>query len=446
MALYVACVIFAEWPLDAHRMTLGRCPGQILNKEVEQMKRSLVGRGMRFPFVLITFFFFLWGFARAVLDILNPFFQQALDLSKTQAAGIQFVTYVAYFMMAVPAGRFIRRYGTRRGVLLGLILFGLGAMGFSLGGLGTSATAAFGILLVMLFMSGCGLATLEVAANPYVTLLGDPLTAAGRLNRAQAFNGAGCIGGSLLGGIYCFGAPRADVSVPYLIIGGVVLAVAVVFSRIRLPEVIMAEASGEAVSTGGLRRQHMFMFGLGALFCYEIAEIAINSFFVNYAVESDWVGWAVRMLPGVSGHLVAAMALSVGLLLFMGGRLLGSWVMQYVAAERVLLFCASCAVVLTVVVMMDWPVVSFAASWLIFVVESIMFPTIFALSIRGLGPLTQRGSAILMMTPVGGAVGTVLMGMAADLSGMTWAFVVPLAAYVVVLAYALALQRSKAQS
>ena len=151
-------------------------------------------------------------------------------------------------------------------------------------------------------------------------------------------------------------------------------------------------------------------------------------------------------LPGVSGHLVGCHALSVGLLLFMGGRLLGSWVMQYVAAERVLLFCASCAVVLTVVVMMDWPVVSFAASWLIFVVESIMFPTIFALSIRGLGPLTQRGSAILMMTPVGGAVGTVLMGMAADLSGMTWAFVVPLAAYVVVLAYALALQRSKAQS
>lgn len=392
---------------------------------------------MLFPFVLITFFFFLWGFARAILDILNPFFQETLHLTKMQASAVQFVTYLAYFLMAVPAGQFIRRFGTRRGVVGGLALFGLGATGFCLSGC-VSGAWVFGLFLLMLFVIGCGLATLEVAANPYVTLLGDRATAASRLNRAQSFNGAGCICGSLLGGLYCFSGDRPDISLPYIVIGVVVLLIAVVFSKIKLPEVVMEEVQAP-VAAGGvemrLRRHPMFVFGLLALFCYEVSEISINSFFVNYAAETDLVGWAVRALPGANHKLVASLVLSVGLLLFMGGRFLGSWVMQYIRAEKVLLFCISSAVVLTLFVVLDYPVVSFVASLLIFVVESIMFPTIFALSIKGLGPLTQRASAILMMSPIGGAVGTVVMGMAADLSNMTLAFVVPLMAYVVVWAY-----------
>lgn len=286
--------------------------------------------------------------------------------------------------------------------------------------------------------------TLEVAANPYVTLLGDRATAASRLNRAQSFNGAGCICGSLLGGLYCFSGDRPDISLPYIVIGVVVLLIAVVFSKIKLPEVVMEEVQAP-VAAGGvemrLRRHPMFVFGLLALFCYEVSEISINSFFVNYAAETDLVGWAVRALPGANHKLVASLVLSVGLLLFMGGRFLGSWVMQYIRAEKVLLFCISSAVVLTLFVVLDYPVVSFVASLLIFVVESIMFPTIFALSIKGLGPLTQRASAILMMSPIGGAVGTVVMGMAADLSNMTLAFVVPLMAYVVVWAYSFTVWR-----
>lgn len=398
---------------------------------------------MLFPFVLITFFFFLWGFARAILDILNPFFQETLHLTKMQASAVQFVTYLAYFLMAVPAGQFIRRFGTRRGVVGGLALFGLGATGFCLSGC-VSGAWVFGLFLLMLFVIGCGLATLEVAANPYVTLLGDRATAASRLNRAQSFNGAGCICGSLLGGLYCFSGDRPDISLPYIVIGVVVLLIAVVFSKIKLPEVVMEEVQAP-VAAGGvemrLRRHPMFVFGLLALFCYEVSEISINSFFVNYAAETDLVGWAVRALPGANHKLVASLVLSVGLLLFMGGRFLGSWVMQYIRAEKVLLFCISSAVVLTLFVVLDYPVVSFVASLLIFVVESIMFPTIFALSIKGLGPLTQRASAILMMSPIGGAVGTVVMGMAADLSNMTLAFVVPLMAYVVVWAYSFTVWR-----
>lgn len=407
------------------------------------MKKALVGRGLLFPFVLITFFFFLWGFARAILDILNPFFQETLHLTKMQASAVQFVTYLAYFLMAVPAGQFIRRFGTRRGVVGGLALFGLGATGFCLSGC-VSGAWVFGLFLLMLFVIGCGLATLEVAANPYVTLLGDRATAASRLNRAQSFNGAGCICGSLLGGLYCFSGDRPDISLPYIVIGVVVLLIAVVFSKIKLPEVVMEEVQAP-VAAGGvemrLRRHPMFVFGLLALFCYEVSEISINSFFVNYAAETDLVGWAVRALPGANHKLVASLVLSVGLLLFMGGRFLGSWVMQYIRAEKVLLFCISSAVVLTLFVVLDYPVVSFVASLLIFVVESIMFPTIFALSIKGLGPLTQRASAILMMSPIGGAVGTVVMGMAADLSNMTLAFVVPLMAYVVVWAYSFTVWR-----
>lgn len=407
------------------------------------MKKALVGKGLLFPFVLITFFFFLWGFARAILDILNPFFQETLHLTKMQASAVQFVTYLAYFLMAVPAGQFIRRFGTRRGVVGGLALFGLGATGFCLSGC-VSGAWVFGLFLLMLFVIGCGLATLEVAANPYVTLLGDRATAASRLNRAQSFNGAGCICGSLLGGLYCFSGDRPDISLPYIVIGVVVLLIAVVFSKIKLPEVVMEEVQAP-VAAGGvemrLRRHPMFVFGLLALFCYEVSEISINSFFVNYAAETDLVGWAVRALPGANHKLVASLVLSVGLLLFMGGRFLGSWVMQYIRAEKVLLFCISSAVVLTLFVVLDYPVVSFVASLLIFVVESIMFPTIFALSIKGLGPLTQRASAILMMSPIGGAVGTVVMGMAADLSNMTLAFVVPLMAYVVVWAYSFTVWR-----
>ena len=247
---------------------------------------------MLFPFVLITFFFFLWGFARAILDILNPFFQETLHLTKMQASAVQFVTYLAYFLMAVPAGQFIRRFGTRRGVVGGLVLFGLGATGFCLSGC-VSGVWVFGLFLLMLFVIGCGLATLEVAANPYVTLLGDRATAASRLNRAQSFNGAGCICGSLLGGLYCFSGDRPDISLPYIVIGVVVLLIAVVFSKIKLPEVVMEEVQAP-VAAGGvemrLRRHPMFVFGLLALFCYEVSEISINSFFVNYAAETDLVG------------------------------------------------------------------------------------------------------------------------------------------------------------
>ena len=350
--------------------------------------------------------------------------------------------------MAVPAGMMIRRYGTRKGVVVGLLAFGGAALAFV-------ASRFFGpyifrFYLLLLFVIGCGLACLEVAANPYVTLLGDKETAAGRINRAQSFNGLGCICGSLLGGIYCFSGENPNISIPYIGIGAIVLVIAVLFSRVRLPEFVIEDEGSAARSrpTKGLSARPLFLFGLFALFCYEIAEIAINSFFINYAVENHMVEWFTDFIAthfGMNLHpkFIASIVLSVGLLLFMLGRFAGSMLMQRMRAEQVLFGCAIGTVTMTTLVVMDMHGVSFVASILIFVFESIMFPTIFALSIKGLGSLTQKASAILMMTPIGGAIGTVLMGMAADMHNMTFSFLVPLTAFAVILIYAVVLLRKK---
>jgi len=315
------------------------------------------------------------------------------------------------------------------------MVFGLAATFFYFNSY--AGKAVFYYYLFLLFVIGCGLACLEVAANPYVTLLGAKETAASRLNRAQSFNGLGCIGGSLLGGFYCFSNESPDISYPYIIIGFVVLIIAIIFSRIKLPEFVIKNSSSQVVIGNDKICKHpMFIFGLIALFCYEVSEISINSFFINYAAENDLTGLITHQLSGMNPKLIASIVLSIGLLLFMGGRFVGSWIMEYVRAEKILLICAISAVIMTSIVVMDWPVVSLIAAMFIFVSESIMFPTIFALSIRDLGGLTQKASSILMMTPIGGAVGTVLMGIAADQSTMTLSFLVPLISFGVVLIYA----------
>jgi FHS family L-fucose permease-like MFS transporter len=425
-----------------------------ITTEMENRKHSLVGKGYWLPFVLITFFFFLWGFARAILDVLNPFFQQTFQMNKTQASAIQFVTYLAYFVMAIPAGLLIRKHGTRRGVVIGLAAFGGAAFSFVLSGI--FGGYIFEYYLLLLFVTGCGLACLEVAANPYVTLLGDPATAAGRINRAQSFNGLGCIFGSLLGGAYCFSTDNPDISIPYIAIGIVALLIAVLFSRVKLPEFVIAEKTGKP-SPGAaamenefrsLSKHPMFVFGLLALFCYEIAEIAINSFYINYATENHLAQWIDNVLQQtfnlvLNHHFISSIVLSIGLFMFMCGRFLGSWIMGFVRAEKVLLVCAAGTVITTSLVLLNIETVSFVASVLIFVFESIMFPTIFALSIKNLGHLTQKASSILMMTPIGGAVGTVMMGMAADHRSMAFSFIVPLLAFVVILCYSLVIIRKE---
>lgn len=393
---------------------------------MEARRTSLVDSQYRIPFILVTSLFFLWGFAHAILDVLNKHFQEVLDISKAHSAFVQVTMYMGYFIMAIPAGIFINRFGYRRGVVFGLLLYGVGALLFIPG----QYFSSFNAFLFALFVIGCGLTFLETAANPYVTELGARETAASRLNLAQSFNGVGCICAPLLTGLLLFsddsGESSGNVALPYVCMGILVLVVAFVFMRVKLPEIphrIELDTEGHQV---GLWSHRLFILGLVAIFAYEIAEISINSFFINYVVEQRWMN---------ARH--ASLILSFGGLgLFMVGRFVGSWIMQRVAAQKMLLYCATGTVLTTTVVLLDLGYVSLLALLCGYAFEAIMFPTIFALSLNGLGSHTKRASSFLMMSPVGGVVGPLLMGYVADITTMVSAFVVPLVAYAVVWLYA----------
>ena len=400
---------------------------------MEQQKKAhaLVKKEYLLPFVLVTSLFFMWGFARAILDVLNKHFQEALGISLAHSAMIQVMFYLGYFIMAIPAGLFIARNGYRKGVVFGLLLFGIGSLLFIPG----EYFMSFNFFLFSLFVIACGLVFLETAANPYMTELGDRETAASRLNLAQSFNGLGCACAPLLVGMMLFSeGQEANLSFPYMMMGIVVLVVAFIFSRVQLPEITHAEDTVQtetATSKKGVWSNKLFVFGISALFCYEIAEISINSFFINYVVDDGWMN-----------ALDAAKLLSVaGLGLFMCGRFLGSWIMRFVRAEKFLLICAIGTVVATAMVVMNLGIVSFVSLILIYLFEAIMFPTIFAICLRGLGNNTKRASSYLMMTPIGGAVGPLLMGTVGDMTSMSFSFIVPLISYMVVLAYALKVVR-----
>lgn len=394
---------------------------------MKQKRIPLVGEQYLVPFILITSLFFLWGFAHAILDVLNKHFQELLDITKAHSAFIQAMMYMGYFVMAIPAGLFISRFGYRRGVVFGLVLYGVGSLLFIPG----QYYLSFNMFLFALFVIGCGLTFLETAANPYATELGAKETAASRLNFAQSFNGLGCICAPVLVGLLLFSedgnSGAGNVALPYVGMGIVVLLVALVFSKIKLPEIehgVEVDKDGHKV---GLWSHKLFIFGLLALFAYEIGEISINSFFINYVVEQGWMN-ARR----------ASLILSFGgLSLFMAGRFIGSWIMQRISAERMLLYCSIGTVLTTTLILCDLGIISLIALLCGYAFEAIMFPTIFALSLRGLGSHTKRASSYLMMSPVGGVVGPLLMGYVADItSSMVMSFIVPWIAYAVVLMYA----------
>ena len=391
----------------------------------------MVARQYFVPFILITSLFFLWGGARAILDVLNKHVQMHFEAGYGESALIQCSVYMAYFLGAIPAGMLIRRYGTRRGVITGLLAFAVGAFLF----ITASAFTRLSALLLPLFVLGLGLCLLETAANPYVTLLGDSRTSSSRINMSQTFNGLGCMMGALLGGLYFFsdGSTRSgediNIAVPYCAIALVVLLVAAVFSRVKLPEVIMEQHNGNNDAPKPLGKT--FVFGFIALLSYEISEISINTFFINFMTDDGF------LTPSE-----ATWALSFGgLMLFMVGRLMCSFIMTRVATERVFMVCATGAIVMMVAVISPLGVVSKAALVLTYLFESLMFPTIFALSIRGLGANTERASSILMMSVVGGAIGPLALGYVADMLSISQAFVVPLATFIVVWAFAMYMMR-----
>lgn len=384
--------------------------------------RTRDGRNFLVPFILITSLFFLWGVAHSILDVLNKHFQDTMEITRTRSALIQAVVYGGYFVMALPAGRLIRRFGYRTGVLTGLVLYGLGALLFIPGG----RIGSFEFFLLALFVIGCGLTCLETASNPYVTVLGEPEGSERRINLAQSFNGLGWICGPLVGGFFLF-AGGGDVTTPYAVLGTLVLLIAVVFSRVRLPE-IGQEADDTPADGKGTRlwKTATFTMGLLSLFLYVAAQTGINSFFINYATEH--VGLTERE---------ASVWLSFGGMgLFMGGRMAGSWLMRFVRGEKVLTACAAGALVCMAVVILMPGSMGWYFLLLCFLCESIMFPTIFSLSLRHVGVHTKQASSYLVMSIVGGAIAPVLMGFIADEDSMASGFIVPLACFAEILWFA----------
>lgn len=396
-----------------------------MNNKHTSLFKTADGHNYLWPFILVTTLFFLWGFAHSVLDVLNKHFQETLHIDKAQSALVQAVVYGGYFLMALPAGWIIRRFGYRTGVIAGLMLYGVGALLFIPGG----SIQSFPFFLLSLFIIGCGLTCLETAANPYVTVLGDSEGAEQRINLSQSFNGLGWIVGPLVGGYFAFSQGGGNISLPYAVIGVVVLCVAFIFTRVKLPEVEAAEVETTTVRCAekSIWQHRNFVWGMAALFLYVAAQTGINSFFINYVTETS---------PTISNDTAAMLLGYGGMGLFMVGRMGGGWIMARIRAERVLLACAigaTCAMGVLLTGAGVWGIVAFFVCYLC---ESIMFPTIFSLSLRGMGHHTKLASSLLIMCIVGGAIAPVVMGAIADSQSMSLAFIVPLLCFVFISVYA----------
>lgn len=406
-----------------------------MKDKTTSMFQGKQGQNFLFPFILVTSLFFLWGFAHALLDVLNAHFQDILQISKARSALVQFALYGGYFVMGIPAGLIIKKYGYKKGIVFGLIVFALGAFLFY----PATLIKTFLPFLISLFVIACGLTCLETAANPYTTVLGPSESGARRINLAQSFNGLGWILGPLVGGLLIFsgeGDPFAALAKPYIGIGVVVLLIAVLFVRTPLPQISVTddESSGHsenAVSKSRYRdllKHPLFIFAVVAQFFYVAGQTGIGSFFINYVVE-------VR--PDIS-HLEASQILAFGGMgMFMIGRISGSYIMKFFNPKKLLSIYAFINIILMGVVVMGLGMTSVVCLFASYFFMSIMYPTIFAVGISGLKDNTEKGSSLIVMAVAGGAVIPMLMGRIADMWSMTIGFLVPLACFVVVFIFGL---------
>ncbi|PST83063.1 L-fucose:H+ symporter permease [Pedobacter yulinensis] len=417
--------------------------------------RTENGTSYLVPFIFICSLFLLWGFAHGLLDVLDKHFQDILHVSKAQSGFIQFSLYIGYLAMAIPAGLFMKRFGYQRGIILGLIIFAVGAFLFY----PAAKLASFLPFLLALFVLACGLAFLETAANPYSTILGPKEYAARRINISQSFNGLGWILGPLMGGLFIFGAESSGESnkfdsllKPYMMIGVIVVAVAILFMIIRLPEV-KEDSDSETAEDPPMRnllRHPAFVLAVIAQFLYVAAQTGVNSFFINYVTETipdvrtpvagimEHLGWFGDVFMPRNAEQAASLILAIGGMgLFWIGRLTGSYLMKFILPQRLLGFYAVANTILVGVVLMEWGWASVVALFLTYFFMSVMFPTIFALGVFDLGPLTKKGASFLVMAVAGGAFCPPVMGAIGDSFGMSIAFVIPMVCFAFIAWYAI---------
>ena len=415
----------------------------IVTVETNEMKRPVLAMG------LIVSLFFLWGMANNLNDVLIPHFRKAFTLSDLASGLVQSAFYLGYFLVAIPAALFMQRYGYKRAVIFGLALYGIGALLFW----PSADVRSYVFFLGALFVIASGLAFLETAANPMVATLGAPEDAERRLNFAQAFNPLGSIAGVVIGRTFILSGieptpgelaamspaaidawraqEAAAVQLPYLVIGLGVLFWALLIALTRFPAATEGREDSKGIGNlarfGELLRRPRYLLGVFAQFCYVGAQVGIWSYTIRY-VQAE--------LPGTSER-AAADLLIVALVLFMAGRFIGTALMARLAPLRLLAAFGLINAALALVAVAVGGLPGVAALTLTSFFMSIMFPTIFAASLRGLGPLTKLGSSLIVMAIIGGAVLTAAMGLISDLSGaIRLAMLVPAAAFVVVAAFA----------
>lgn len=392
--------------------------------------------GFRLAFILVTTLFFLWGLSYGLLDVLNKHFQEVLHVNKAQSGLLQAAYFGAYFIIALPAGFFMDRFGYKAGILVGLCLYALGALLF----VPAASAGSFGMFLFALFVIALGLGCLETAANPFATVLGDPAGAERRLNLSQSFNGLGQFIGPIIGGSLFFSATQgttadglSSVKTTYVAIAVLVLLIAFLFGRTKLPDIREQSTSEDHGIAKGLWQHGHFTGGVIAQFFYVAAQVGVGAFFINYTTEH----WHTL------SNQNASYLLSVGMISFMVGRFFSTWLMGFIRPATLLVIYAIINIVLCGVVVAGIDNVSVIALVAIFFFMSIMFPTIFAMGVKNMGKQTKRASSVMIMAIVGGAVMPYLMGAIADHYNTAVSYALPMVCFAVVLIYAVK-QRAKA--
>ena len=398
------------------------------------------------PFILVTSLFFLWAFLHNINPILIPHLKKACQLSDTESALIDSAVYLAYFTIALPAGWFMNKFGFKKGILFGLLLYGIGALLF----LPAAGSRSFSFFLVALFVIAAGATFLETIANPYITKLGDPSTATQRLNFAQSFNGVGAFLAPIIGGQFILSGiehspaelsnmqasgtlnaylqSEADtIRIPYLVIAIVVLILTTIFYLVKLPEGegdATEEQSENAKFSLAILRNRQVLWAVIAQFFYVGAQVCVGSFFIRFS----------KYVIDLPEKQAAFWLGSIAMVGFMVGRFTGTFLMKFIRPAQLLFLYAVTSTLLLVVATNSQGHMAVYCLMAVPFFMSIMFPTIFALGITGLGKGARMASSLLVMAIVGGAIMPLLMGQISDLTGgnIQLAYVVPMICIMIV--------------
>jgi MFS transporter, FHS family, L-fucose permease len=396
------------------------------------------------PFILVTSLFFFWGFVHNLDPILIPHLRRGFSLNTLQASLIDSAVFIAYFLMAIPAGMIMKKYGYKTGILIGLSFFAVGCFLF----VPAANTMQYAFFLAALFIVACGLTILETAANPYATILGDPETSTQRLNFAQSFNGLAAFVAPLAGREFILSEKPLDdaavnamtsevrnaylmsetstVKMPYIILGCVILLAAAVFFFSKLPDKKDDSETGKSGFFQAFKHRHL-TWAVVAQFFYVGAQVCITSFLILFATKA----------AGIT-EMDAAYYSSAAGLAFMVGRFVGTFLMKFIAPPKLLALYSVCCIVLSLVTIFGSGIITLYAIIGIAFFMSIMFPTIFALGIQDLGQDTKPGSSLIIMSIVGGAILPPLLGYIADKTdNIQYGYIVPMIGFVVVLFFGL---------